>query len=476
MTEHTSLPPFLIAWDEAARRAAGALPANVLDAARRSWFDTVAVTAAGVHENCTQAALQACAPIAAEALPPADAALALGAASHALDYDDVCMLATCHPSAPVVAAMLALLPVLRQQRPGLSWGELLGAYTLGTETSLRLGAWLGFRHYGLGFHATDTLGVVGVAATVSQLLGLATPQSHAALAIAASNSSGLRANFGTDTKPLHVGFAAAAGLRAALLARAGADASNDVWGPSGFFLAYGGGEAMTPLQWSADTDWALVQPGFEHKRFPSCYLTHRLIAGILALRTRHAHYAGDPMRIDIEVPCNGLTALKYPEPVNGLQGKFSGPYCAAVAWIDGRAELPSFSDAAVQRPALRAQMRDVSLRERSEAGERLDTAPVHVTVRGDGWSDSINVDWAPGSPADPMTREQLQAKWRDCTARSGLPADAAAVTALLDAPLDTPASALLQPLRTLLLSAMSSDAAGRTRGDMKNTTHMTHAA
>lgn len=452
---HASLPPFLAAWDDAARRAGGTLAPSVLDAARRSWFDTVAATAAGVAENCTRAAWQAGDPAAGRELSPVDAALVLGASSHALDYDDVCMLATCHPSAPPVAALLAMLPLLERQRPGLSWGDLLAAYVLGTETTLRLGEWLGFRHYALGFHATDTLGVVGVAAAAAHVLGLPAAQAHAALAIAASSAGGLRANFGTDTKPLHVGFAAAAGVRAVLLAGAGAGASDDVWGPSGFFHAFNGGEAMAPLPWTAGDEWALVRPGFEHKRFPSCYLTHRLIAGVLAIRARQPSHAGALVQIEIEVPCNGLAALKYPQATTGLQAKFSGPYCAAAAWIDGNAELPSFSDEAAQRPALRAQMREVKLRERCQAGESLDTAPVHVTVGGAGWSDHITVDWAPGSPADPMTREQLQAKWRDCARHGGLPTDIAPVLGLLDAPLNTPAAALLWPLRDELLAAIS---------------------
>jgi 2-methylcitrate dehydratase PrpD len=139
------------------------------------------------------------------------------------------MLATCHPSAPPIAALLALLPVLRQQRADLRWGDILRAYIVGTETTLRLGQWLGFPHYALGFHATSTLGTVGAAAACAHALRLPLAQAHAALSIAASSACGLRANFGTDVKPLHVGFAAAAAVRAVLLASAGAAASDDVW-------------------------------------------------------------------------------------------------------------------------------------------------------------------------------------------------------------------------------------------------------
>jgi 2-methylcitrate dehydratase PrpD len=456
MSNAPDLPAFLAVWGSAAQRALQTLPSGVTEAARRSWFDTVAVMAAGVVENCTRSAMRSTANTNGQ-LTPGDAALVLGTASHALDYDDVCMLATCHPSAPPVAALLAILPLLEQHRPDLTWSDMIGAYVLGTETTLRLGEWLGFRHYGLGFHATNTLGVVGVAASVAHVLRLPLKQAHAALAIAASHAGGLRANFGTDTKPLHVGFAAAAGIRSALLAQAGASASDDVWGPSGFFHAFSGGDAMTALPWTALSPWALARPGFEHKRFPSCYLTHRLIAGIVAIRHRQVGYAGKPVHIAIEVPLNGLSALKYPHPATGLEAKFSGPYCAATAWIDGAAQLPSFNDAAVKRPALQAQMRNVVVRERSQTGESLDSAPVHVTVRGEGWSDSIVVDWAPGSPADPMTRDQLRSKWHECASHAGLSTDDSSIFGLLDAPLDTRVADLLLPLRKLLLTAISKE-------------------
>lgn len=454
MTNETT-PGFLVAWDSCWQRAASEVPDSVMEQVRRNWYDTLAATAGGVSANCTQAALQACGAGSADALRPADVALVLGTASHALDYDDVCMLATCHPSGPPVAALLAMLPALAAQRPGLQLKDIFAAYLLGTETTLRLGQWLGFRHYALGFHATDTLGVVGAAAACAHAMKLPLPQAHAALSIAASSAGGLRANFGTDTKPLHVGFAAAAAVRAVLLAQAGASASDDVWGPAGFFHAFNGGVPATALPWRAEMDWAVAEPGFEHKRFPSCYMTHRLVAGVRKIRERRGDTARSmPVRIEIEVPKNGLSALKHPQPATGLQAKFSGHYCAAAAWIDGDVALASFADTAVHRGDVQAQMQRTTLTERMTEGESLETAPVKVTLHGGGWTDSIMVDWAPGSPADPMTREQLRAKWSDCARHGGMAADDAPVLGILDASLQTPTSDLLAPICNTLMAAI----------------------
>ena len=446
---------FLSAWAACAARGRTPLAPTALLHARRSWFDTAAATLGGARERCTASAVQSCLVTDASApLRPSDEALVLGTASHALDYDDVCMLAVCHPSAPVVTALMALLPVIEVVRPRLRFDQLLAAYLLGTETLLRLGEWLGYRHYALGFHATSTLGAVGAAAACAHALDLPDGQARAALSIAASSACGLRANFGTDVKPMHVGFAAAAGLRAVLLARAGAQASDDVWGAEGFALAFDGGMPPTDAPWRSNTPWAIESPGFEHKRFPSCYLTHRLIAGLLRLRERQSpavHVL--PMSIDIELPKTGRAALKYPRPVTGLEGKFSGEYCAAAAWIDGNVGLHSFTDAAVQRQAVVAAMTRVVVHERDGADEPLDRSPVRVRIRHAQGEDAVLVDWAPGSLADPLGADDMVAKWADCARYAGVHADQNLAQALLEGALDSNATKLLGPIRRLLLSA-----------------------
>ena len=461
MNAPDSRPAFLAAWDPCYQHAGSAVSEEALRQATRSWLDTLAVSAGGATERCTQAALESCAAARNDALSAADVALVLGTASHALDYDDVSMLATCHPSAPPIAALLALLPVLRQQRADLRWGDILRAYIVGTETTLRLGQWLGFPHYALGFHATSTLGTVGAAAACAHALRLPLAQAHAALSIAASSACGLRANFGSDVKPLHVGFAAAGAVRAVMLARAGAAASDDVWGDKGFVLAFNGGQPVAPLAWTAGDAWAIVSPGFEHKRYPSCYMTHRLIAGVTRIRERQpGALHGQPVTIEVDFPKNGLAPLKYPIPGTGLEGKFSGAYCASAAWLDGSVTLSTFSDSAVMGDAVRAQMNRVTLRERTREGEALDTAPIRVTISGAGWRDEQLVDWAPGSASDPMTREQLLGKWRDCARHGAMARDDAPAVRLLDASPQAAAEPLLAPLREGLLAGIRSACLG----------------
>lgn len=449
---------FLTAWAASADRARQPLAKEALRLARLSWFDTVAATLGGARERCTASALTFALHSGAHApLHPAEEAMVLGTASHALDYDDVCMLATCHPSAPIISALLALMPTIEKRRAGIGFDEVLAAYVVGTETMLRLGEWLGFRHYALGFHATGTLGVVGAAAACAHALALPADAARAALSIAASSASGLRANFGTDTKPLHVGFAASGAIRAVLLASAGATASDDVWQTQeqGFGFALRGGQALPDLGWNEQTPWAIEQPGFEHKRYPSCFLTHRLISGVLGLRARQTDaIRALPVEIDIELPKSGMAALKYPRPVTGLEGKFSAQYCAAAAWTDGRISLSAFNDSAVWRPQVKSLMERVNVHERTGVDERLDLAPVLVRLQHAQGEDQMLVEFAPGSLADPMSIEDMLDKWNDCAGHAGIEADPDVARGLIELPACTAASTVLTPVRSFLLDAM----------------------
>ena len=109
----------------------------------------------------------------------------------------------------------------------VSGRDFLAAYVAGFETETRIARAVNFHHYDKGWHPTATLGIFGATAAASRLLELTQDQTATALAIAASFSSGLKANFGTMTKPLHVGHCARNGVMAAMLARAGMTASHD---------------------------------------------------------------------------------------------------------------------------------------------------------------------------------------------------------------------------------------------------------
>ncbi len=387
-------------------------------------LDTLAVLAAGSTEPVT---LRLATSLSASQHPSAtpsfqngqryrsdDAALLYGTAAHALDFDDVSMLAICHPSAPVLAALLAAAPWDRLTGP-----EMCEAHAIGTEVMIRMGQAMGFRHYELGFHSTATLGVFGATAAVARLLRLDPHTTTNALAIAASLASGLQLNFGSMVKPLHVGIAAANAIRAIAWAKAGIEASRgDLFVPGGVLAAFSGGAQVEwPDAVGLGSPFAIQVPGFERKRYPCCYLLHKIIA--LGLEAgREGIRLDDVAQFRVVMPNGGTRPLIHPCPGSGSEAQFSGPYALLASINDGDINLSSFTDAAVDREFLRARYQDVAIVEvgnTSLNAEEIGAARVTLELTlTDGSSRRYARDAAPGLPGDPMTTSELRAKWIDC--------------------------------------------------------------
>jgi len=340
------------------------------------------------------------------------AALCNGTAAHALDFDDTNFTLLGHPSAPVLAAALAAgeLALVDGQ-------ALLHAFLLGFEVETTIAAVINPAHYEHGWHATATLGTLGAAAAAARLLGLDAAQIRTALAIAASQSSGLKENFGTMTKPFHAGHAARSGVLAALLAREGWTASERALeGPQGFFNVLGAGVRRPEALDSLGAPWKILTSGVAVKPYPSCACTHSIIDGALELGRVHRIRPDDVSEITVGVSGLVPKILIHSDPHTGLEAKFSAEFSAAAALCDGRVGMATFQDDKVQDPAIRALMSRVKMRVDPDIpgdGERY--MWTRVTVRlTDGRSWSIGPREVPGHPSHPLTPEALGDKFDEC--------------------------------------------------------------
>jgi 2-methylcitrate dehydratase PrpD len=381
-------PTVTAAFGEFIAKAAPPTAARARAAA--AVLDTVGVTLAGVSEPGSLIARQvivaeggdACAVFGTmDRASMSGAALANGTAAHALDYDDMCFVSLAHPSAPLVPAALAA-----GEAQGVSGRRVLDAYVVGFEIEARLGRLMNPRHYQRGWHCTSTLGTIGSAAAVSRLLGLDAAAAGHALAIAASQASGLKENFGTMVKPLHAGLAARNGALAALLARAGMTASElALDGPQGFLHAMDseGTELANAIE-DLGTRWEILDTGITVKLYPSCAGTHPSLDAILDLRRRKKFTADDVERVDIDVDSIVPTILIYDRPATGLEGKFSLPFCAAAAVAFGRVGIDTFDADTLTNPQVMRLMSGVDMR--VDPALDLGAAPltharVHITLR-----------------------------------------------------------------------------------------------
>lgn len=403
--------------------------AAALAAARASILDTIAVTLAGLREPCTRLLLET--PGVASAPGPSlilgtdrrtsalDATLVNGTASHALDYDDFSGVFGGHQSVPLVAALFAL----GEERQA-SGRELLLAYLVGVETEIRLARAVNYHHYDKGWHPTSTLGTIGAAAAAARLLRLDAQRTAMALSIAPSLSSGLKANFGTMTKPLHVGHCGRNGLLAALLAERGFEANARVLEHhQGFFNVFNGpglfdGEKLLD-GWGAPLE--IEQPSIALKQFPCCGSTHPAIFMMLALVREEGVRAEEVRHIEILPHARRLRHTNTPVPATSLQAKFSVQYAVVRALVDGAVRLKDFEGDAHLEPEIR---RLLAVTEARPHPDMADDAPEQwgaevIVSLADGRRLSRRVENLVGRGGDnPMSRGELWEKFADCAARA----------------------------------------------------------
>jgi 2-methylcitrate dehydratase PrpD len=394
--------------------------------ARTAIIDTLGVALGGMAEPCTAALLRT--PGVADAAGPCtifgtdrktsalDAAFVNGTASHALDYDDFSQPMGGHQSVPLVAPLFALAEERR-----LSGARLIESYVVGVETEVRLARAVNFYHYDRGWHPTATLGVFGTAAAVGHMIGLDETKLTVALAIAASLASGVKANFGTMVKPLHIGHCGRNGLLAAFLAESGFDANPAALEHNqGFLNAFNG-----PGNFDADLlfeNWAnpleVTSPTMGLKQFPCCGSTHPAVSMMLALRQEEGVREPD---VEIMPHRRRLPHTDNPDPRTTLAAKFSVQYAVSRALLDGAVRLQHFEGNAHQDPAIREIMGRATARPHpdmpDDAADQFG-AEVRVTLR-DGRILSRRVDALIGRGGDnPMSSEELWEKFYDCGRRS----------------------------------------------------------
>ena len=249
-----------------------------------------------------------------------------------------------------------------------------------------------------------------------------------ALAIAPSLASGLKASFGTMSKPLQVGQCARNGLLAALLAEGGFDANPAVLEHhQGFFEVYNGPGQYHPERLLAD--WAdpleIEAPSIALKQFPCCGSTHPAITLMLELKQKEDFTADEVTGIEILPHGRRLRHTDTPRPVTGLEAKFSVQYVVARALLDGTVRLKDFEAERWREPAVERLLALTRARAHpalADDGPEQWGAEVRVTL-ADGRKLSRRLDSLIGRGGDnAMSRAEMWDKFADCGSRALPPA------------------------------------------------------
>ena len=339
-------------------------------------------------------------------LSPALASLANGTAGHALDFDDIGV-GVGHVSVAIIPGVLAVAEDI-----GADGAAFLDALVLGYEVASRLTSMYPDTRlgpYAAGYHKPGIYAALGGAVACGRLLGLSADGLAHALGIAATQAGGLRANFGTMTKPLHAGIANRTAVEAALLASAGFTASTEILEQRfGWHDVICRGEgSLTVVTEGLGSSFA-VEEGLVFKAYPSCGANHYAIGAVLDLVREHSLSADDVDAVEVQIEARNLEeVLVYDWPRSPLEGKFCLAYNVAAALVDGAVTAETFTDSALTRlAAARDQVWVYPVDDLPQNGAR-------VTVRtNDGRVLEREQLVLRGSLADPMTTDELATKFR----------------------------------------------------------------
>jgi len=402
------------------------LPPPAMHWAKVGILDTVGVTLAGSCDPGTRILEQVLAAAPGPALvfgsarrvSALDAALINGTASHALDFDDCNNTLGGHPSAPILPALFALA-----EQTGASGRDFIAAYVAGFETECKISLGVNFYQYTRGWHPTATIGVFGAAAACARLLNLSDGQTATALAIATSFASGIKSNFGTMVKPLHVGHCARNGLFAALLARGDFTASPVAFEhKQGYFEVFNGAgnydAAKILPAWGKP--WDIVEPGIAIKQYPCCGSTHPAIDAMLMLVREYGLKPEQVERIDSWTHARRLEHTNRPDPQSTIDAKFSVQYCLARALADRKVMIEHFEGKAYKDAGIRSLMARIHAAPYTSAQFPVDNhfgAEVKVRLR-DGKEYAKKVDQPFGRTSrNPLPPELLKEKFVNCALR-----------------------------------------------------------
>jgi 2-methylcitrate dehydratase PrpD len=399
------------------------LPAEVVRMLKLFMIDTLGViagaaNAAGIRElnrrlSKWETGGSATGLIGKHRYSPPSAALANGAAAHALDFDDQHDPARVHTNCVVLPTLLATAEDIGK----VSGRDFLLAYAISAELHARLGLAC-YNSLGKGWHPTMVFGTPAASLGAARLLKLDAEGMRNALGMAFHQTSGSAQSMrdGVLSKRLGAGFAARAAVLGAFLAADGLTGTRrPLEGNAGLFALYERDEVKTELiTKDLGSHWRITEYSF--KPYPCCRCNHTPIGLGIKLRQQGVK-PGDVRSVEIGMGnVNWLTVgERYDVRRDSVvHAQFNAAYTFARALTDARVDLRSFQKPAISDPAVVALAGKVRAVD-DPAIDPTAIEPARVTVTlNDGRVIEVKSDTVKGSPQEPMSEDELLNKFRDC--------------------------------------------------------------
>jgi 2-methylcitrate dehydratase PrpD len=230
---------------------------------------------------------------------------------------------------------------------------------------------------------------------------------------------------GALAKRVGPGFAVRDGIMCALLAEKGITGAKSVLeGRHGLFNVYHGAkynrdmliEDIGQKYWVSDVSF---------KPYSSCRETHAAIDATLSIAKENGIMSEDVEEVIISVNRRVMDTLCTPlavkrNPRNEVDAQFSIPWTVAGAIARGRIESEIFRENCL-RDATMLKLSNKVRAEIADSERKLGLSSAEVTIRTkEGGVYSKRVDYPYGSPQNPMSREALAAKFRDCAGNAAI--------------------------------------------------------
>jgi 2-methylcitrate dehydratase PrpD len=425
--------------DFTARLAYDDVPPSVLEAAKLHLLDTLGCGLAAHGLGVATEGRAAMSALGGDAqasvigldggLPAANAAFANAMLCHGLDFDDTHSDSVSHISAVVCPAAIAAA-----EASGSNGRELLTTIVAGNEVVTRIGMAASGAFHERGFHPTAICGIFGATAAACRLAGYDAATATSALGLAGSFAGGLFAYLadGTATKPVHPAWAAHGALVGAHLAALGAEGPPSVLeGKFGLYHAFVGRRVDLEEQ-LADLGVRWETPRIAFKPYPACHFIHGSLGATASIC---ADVDPDAVaEVVVSIPEEGVSLVLEPAesklaPRTEYEAKFSLQYSTAAMLVHGRVGVGSYTDEAIRDPRVLELGRKVRY-ETKEYATYPAAFPGGVrVVLTDGRVLEADFPHQRGGPDNPMTDEEVRAKFRE---NASLALSSAAVDELED--------------------------------------------
>jgi len=361
-------------------------------------------------------------------LPCCTASFINGCLTHPIDYDDTTEVPPHHPTASTFPAALAIA----ERIGGISGKDFITAVALGNDLSIRLASGpKGSTFLDYPWFPVTVFGTFSAAIAPAKLMRLSEENMTNALGIALSRvfsaATEVMVDPNSEIRSIRDGFTNKEGILSALLAERGIAASKDPI------------EKLYKIYYSNEYDSKVITQDLGKifrgvaaglKPWPTTKQTQGHIEAALHLTKENSITPDQIEEVILTVGefrknylCEPLEAKRNPK--HGINAKFSLPFTVAVALVKGRIEIGDFLPQGLTDPKVLEMAGRIKYIFDPEFGVLIPAVVDIRTKNGKVFSERIEIVY--GGPQNPLSNEDLVAKFKDCAqyARNPISSDKA---------------------------------------------------